>query len=204
MPRVGTALAQAEMEYKDFKTFFPNMPEAAEAQLKIANIHYQQMEKPDRDYTHAMRAEEEYRQLILQYPDSKLVAEGKQRLLEVQEVMAEREFRVGRFYYLRQSYPASIARLRSLMDKYPLYSQADEALYMLGQAYEGEIAMVRSRPGNEAAKARLIQDLTKNATEAYSRILTRYPMMERSDDAKARLEALHQPSPAHQGRHRPK
>ena len=192
----GTSLAQAEIEYKDFETFFPNMPEAAEAQLKIANIHYQQMEKPDRDYTHAMRAEEEYRQLILQYPDNqKVVAEGKQRLLEVQEVIAEREFRVGRFYYLKQSYPAAIARLRSLMDKYPLYSHADEALYMLGQAYEGEIDMVRSRPGVEAAKARLIEDLTKNATEAYSRILTRYPLMERTADAKARLEALHQPVP---------
>ena len=88
-----TALAQAEIEYKDFETFFPNMPEAAEAQLKIANIHYQQMEKPDRDYTHAMRAEEEYRSLILQYPDSKLLPEAKQRLLEVQEVLAEREYR---------------------------------------------------------------------------------------------------------------
>jgi outer membrane protein assembly factor BamD len=192
----GTALAQAEIEYKDFETFFPNMPEAAEAQLKIANIHYQQMEKPDRDYTHAMRAEEEYRQLILQYPDNqKVVAEGKQRLMEVQEVIAEREFRVGRFYYLRQSYPASIARLRSLIDKYPLYSRADEALYLLGQAYEGEIAMVRSKPGAEAAKARLIESLTKNAGEAYGRILARYPLMERTDDAKARLAALHQPIP---------
>src|SRR5213594_2470943 len=61
----GTAaLAQAEQEYKDFEIFFPNMPEAAEAQLKIANIHFSQMEKPDRDFTHAMRAEEEYRQVI--------------------------------------------------------------------------------------------------------------------------------------------
>src|SRR4030081_835065 len=120
----SASLAQAEIEYKDFETFFPNMPEAAEAQLKLANIHYQQMEKPDRDYTHAMRAEEEYRQLILQYPDNKkVVAEGKQRLLEVQEVIAEREFRVGRFYFLRQSYPAAIARLRSLVDKCPLYIQ---------------------------------------------------------------------------------
>src|SRR5579871_119671 len=34
----GTAaMAQAESEYKDFITFFPNMPEAAEAQMKIAN-----------------------------------------------------------------------------------------------------------------------------------------------------------------------
>src|SRR6266480_6998936 len=84
----GTALSQAEIQYKDFITFFPNMPEAAEAQLKIANIHYQQMEKPDRDYTHARRAEDEYRQLIMQFPDSKLVPEAKQRLLEVQEVLA--------------------------------------------------------------------------------------------------------------------
>src|SRR6266849_2292295 len=180
----STSLAQAEAEYKDFETFFPNMPEAAEAQVKIANIHYQQMEKPDRDFTHAMRAEEEYRQVILQYPDNKkMVAEAKQRLLEVQEVIAEREFRVGRFYYLRQSYPASIARLRSLVDRYPLYSNADESLFLLGQAYEGEIAVVRSRPGNETAKARMIEEFTKNAAEAYSRILTRYPLMDRRLDA---------------------
>jgi outer membrane protein assembly factor BamD len=132
----GTAaLAQAEQEYSDFEIFFPNMPEAAEAQLKIANIHYQQMEKADRDYTHAKRAEDEYRKMILQYPDSKLVPEAKQRLLEVQEVLGEREFEIGRFYYLRQSYVASIARLQSLVDKYPLYSRADEALYLLGQDF---------------------------------------------------------------------
>src|ERR1700758_5759631 len=103
----GTAaLAQAEQEYSDFEIFFPNMPEAAEAQLKIANIHYQQMEKADRDYTHAKRAEDEYRKMILQYPDSKLVPEAKLRLLEVQEVLGEREFQVGRFYYLWQTYAA--------------------------------------------------------------------------------------------------
>src|ERR1700724_1207975 len=72
----SASLAQAEIEYKDFETFFPNMPEAAEAQLKLANIHYQQMEKADRDPTHALRAEEEYRQLIMQYPDSKLLPEA--------------------------------------------------------------------------------------------------------------------------------
>src|SRR5499425_2997773 len=154
----STSLAQAEAEYKDFETFFPNMPEAAEAQLKIANIHYQQMEKPDRDFTHAMRAEDEYRQLIQQYPDSKLVPEAKQRLLEVQEVLAHREYRIGRFYYLRESYPAAIARLQTLVDRYPLYSQADEVLYLLGQSYEGEVAMLRARRMEETAKARMIQE----------------------------------------------
>jgi len=204
----GTAsLAQAEQEYRDFETFFPNMPEAAEAQLKIANIQYQQMEKADRDFTHAKRAEDEYRNLIMQYPDNpKLVKEGKERLLEVQEVLAEREFEIGKFYYLRQSYPASIARLKTLVEKYPLYSRADEALYVLGQNYEGQIAQMRTRttcvktspqPGciGEQAKANMIEELTKEATGAYSQIITRYPVMERGDDAKKRLAALHQPIP---------
>jgi len=204
----GTAsLAQAEQEYRDFQTFFPNMPEAAEAQLKIANIQYQQMEKADRDYTHAKRAEDEYRNLIMQYPDNaKLVAEGKQRLLEVQEVLAEREFDIGRFYYLKMSYPASIARLQSMVDKYPLYSRADEALYLLGQNYEGQIARIRSAPtcaptggpqgcAGELFKANAIAEATRKASEKYSQIITRYPIMDRVDDAKKRLAALHQPIP---------
>jgi outer membrane protein assembly factor BamD len=191
----SASLAQAEAQYEDFETFFPNMPEAAEAQLKIANIHFNQMEKPDRDYTHAVRAEDEYRKLILQWPDSKLVPQAKQRLLQVQEVIAEREYRIGRFYYTRQSYPAAIARLQSLVDRYPLYSKADETLYLLGQCYEGEVALLRAHPGNEVEKARWIENFTKHATEAYSRILTRYPLMDRADDAKLRLQALHQPVP---------
>jgi outer membrane protein assembly factor BamD len=204
----GTAsLAQAEQEYRDFETFFPNMPEAAEAQLKIANIQYQQMEKADRDYTHAKRAEDEYRNLIMQYPDNpKLVKEGKLRLLEVQEVLADREFGIGRFYFLRLSYPASIARLKSLVEKYPLYSGADEALFLLGQDYEGQIAQVRARPNctgfntppgcvGETAKANYIAQLTREASGAYSQIITRYPLMDRETDAKKRLEALHQPVP---------
>jgi len=192
----STALQQAEIEYKDFKTFFPNMPEAAEAQLKVANIHYQQMEKPDRDFTHAMRAEDEYRALIQEYPDSKLVPIAKQRLREVQEVLAEREYRIGRFYYLRQAYPAAIARLKTLADRYPLYSGADEALYLLGQTYEAEIEMIRKNPrGTEVAKSKMIEELTKDAAAAYDKIITRYPAMDRAVDAKARLEALHQPVP---------
>ena len=202
----AAALAQAEQEYSDFQIFFPNMPEAAEAQLKIANIHYEQMEKADRDFTNAKRAEDEYRKLILQYPDNKLVPEAKLRLLEVQEVLGEREFEVGRFYYLRGSYPASMARLQSLVEKYPLYSRADEALFLLGQNYEGQIAHLRSLPtcdvhglprgcASAAAKEDLTSKLVKHAAEQYSHIITRYPMMDRYDDAKRRLEALHQTVP---------
>jgi outer membrane protein assembly factor BamD len=191
----SAALAQAENEYKDFRTFFPNMAEAAEAQLKIADIHYRQMEKPDRDFTHAMRAEEEYRALIMEFPDSKLVPQAKDKLREVQEVLAEREYRIGRFYYMRESWAAAIARLQSLVDSYTQYSGADDALYLLGSAYERQVDTIRAAKWNEVAKGKLIKEFTDKAAAAYARVVTRYPVTDRAADSRKRLEAMHRPVP---------
>ncbi len=192
----SAALVQAENEYKDFETFFPNMPEAAEAQLKIANIHFKEMEKPDRDFTHAVRAQDEYRYLITTYPDSKLVPDARQKLLQVQEVLAEREFRVGHFYFMREAYPAAEARLKSLADTYPLYSNADEALLLLGDSYLRQVDQVRAAPRlNEVTKGNMIKNLENQAVDAYSKILTRYPVMPAAPEARKQLEALKRPIP---------
>ena len=193
----GTTAAyqQAEVEYKDFETFFPNLPEAAEAQLKVANMHYKQMEKPDRDYTHAMRAEDEYRAMIQQYPEHKLIPEAKQRLREVQEVLAERQYRIGRFYYLRESYPAAVARLKSLADTYPLYSQADDVLMMLGRSYEAEAGLLRTSKLDEQRKVKMIKQYDADAGKVYSRIIERYPTSDQAGDAQARLKDLGLPVP---------
>jgi len=190
-----TALQQAEAEYKDFITFFPNLPEAAEAQLKVANIHYRQMEKPDRDFRQAMRAQDEFRSLITQFPDSKLVPEAKQKLREVQEILGERQFRVAHFYLTRDNLAASQARLKSLVDSYPLYSNVDEALFMLGTISEREANSMRTQKIPEAVKEKLIAQYEKEAIDAYTRIVTRYPVMPRAGDARGRLGALKAPVP---------
>jgi outer membrane protein assembly factor BamD len=189
------ALAQAETEFRDFITFFPNLPEAAEAQLKIADIHYRQMGKPDRDFTHARRAEEEYRQLLQLYPESKLVPEAKQHLLEVQELLAEREYRIARFYYGRQSLLPSIARAKTLTDTYPLYSGADQSYFMLGQSYEQLATNVQNSKLPDGAKQKLAAHYLDLATEAYTRMVVRYPAEKSVADARARLEALKRPVP---------
>ena len=192
----AAAWAQAEVQYKDFGTFFPNMPEAAEAQLKVAFIHYRQMEKPDRDYTQAMRAAEEYKALINQYPDSKLVPEAKQRLREVEEVLAERQWRIAHFYYLRSNLAAAQARLVSLADSYPLYSGVDESLFLLGNIYEKEAAGMRQQKQvPETVKAKVAAEYDQKAIDAYSKIITRYPAMSRAADARRRLAAMKAPVP---------
>ena len=189
------AWQQAEVEYKDFQTFFPNLPEASEAQLKIASMHYREMEKPDRDYAEAQHAAEEYKALIQQYPDSPLVPQAKQKLREVQEILAERQFRIAHFYYLRNNLAASQARLVSLTESYPLYSLTDEALFELGSLYEKETAAIRNQPIPDAQKEKLVAQFEKKAIDAYSRIVSRYAATARVGDAKKRLEALKAPIP---------
>ena len=163
--------------------------------MKIASMHYREMEKPDRDYAEAQRAADEYKQLIQQYPDSPLVPQAKQKLREVQEILAERQYRIAHFYYLRDNLAASQARLQSLTESYPLYSQSDEALFELGNIYEKEAAGLRKQKMPEAQKEKLVAQYEKKAIDAYSRIITRYPATDRVGDAKRRLEALKAPIP---------
>src|SRR5580704_6996373 len=192
----GTAaLAQAEAEYKDFITFFPNAPEAAEAQMKVADIYYEQMEKPDRDPENATRAELEYRNMINMFPDSTLVPRAKQKLRDVQEVLAERETDIGLFYGSRENYNASIARLETVVDTYPLYSRSDQALLGIGDAYAGLSKNIQASKLNGAIKERLYSIYMDKAAAAYTKVITRYPMAPHVDDARDRLVAMNRPIP---------
>lgn len=193
----GTAaLTQAEAEYKDFITFFPQAPEAAEAQMKVADIFYQQMEKPDRDYLNAQRAEQEYRAMINQFPDSTLVPRAKQKLRDVQEVLAERETQIGLYYGTRENFSASIARLQTVVDTYPLYSKSDQALLGIGDAYSGEAHAIRVAPGlPDSVRERLTAVYQDKAAAAYTRVITRYPMAPHVEDARDRLVAMNRPVP---------
>jgi outer membrane protein assembly factor BamD len=195
----GTAaLTQAEAEYKDFITFFPNQPEAAEAQMKVADIYYMQMEKPDRDPKNADQAEQEYRTMIQQFPDSTFVPRAKQRLREVQEVLAERQYQIGAFYESREVWAAAIARLQTVTDSYPLYSHSDLALIGLGDAYAAEARYVQGlnpRQINEKAKQELMKAYDDQAADAYGRVVTHYSMAAHVEDARERLIALNRPVP---------
>ncbi|HET6220102.1 MAG TPA: outer membrane protein assembly factor BamD [Acidobacteriaceae bacterium] len=193
----GTAaLTQAEGEYKDFITFFPNTPEAAEAQEKVADIYYMQMEKPDRDPKNAEQAEQEYRTMIQQFPDSTFVPRAKQRLREVQEVLAERQYQVGIFYASHENWAATIARLQTVTDSYPLYSHSDLALIGLGDAYAAEARYVQGLAKiDPKAKQELMKAYDDQAADAYSRVVTHYSMAAHVEDARERLIALNRPVP---------
>src|SRR5580698_651068 len=193
----GTAaLTQAESEYEDFITFFPQAPEAAEAKMKVADIYFMQMEKPDRDFTNVQKAEQKYREMIDQFPDSSLVPRAKQRLRETQEVLAEREFLIGQYYSTRMNWAGAIARLQTVADTYPLYSKSDELWITIGDSYAGEARTAQAAKGLPGAvRERSRQGYLDKAAAAYGRVITRYPMAPRVEDARDRLVAMNRPVP---------
>jgi outer membrane protein assembly factor BamD len=173
----GTAnTTQAIAGYKDFIVFFPFLPEAAYAQMQVAMAHYNEMPKPDRDNTHARNAEEEFQTFLLKYPKDPLAAKAEQRLREVQEVIAEAQFRVGSYYYIKGDHRAAAGRLLPMVRRYPLYSQADTALWMLGDVFE--------------------KSERKDVSGFYyAQIVRNYPLSSHAADAKAKLVAFKMPVP---------
>jgi outer membrane protein assembly factor BamD len=205
----SAALTEAEQEYRDFITFFPNVPEAAEAQLRIGDIYFKQMDVPDRDYSKATHAEAEYRTMLKQYPDAPkpILDDARQKLREVQEVLADREAELGAFYATHNNWPASIARYQTVVDTYPLYSHMDDVLIGIGDAYEAEAAIVRSEvvctkklpPGTrclpEGAKGKLLEDYDSKAADDYRRVVLYHSAAPHVEDAKERLTGMNLPIP---------
>ena len=187
----GTAaLTQAEAEYSDFRVFFPNSPEAAEAQMRIGDIYFRQMDKPDRDYAKAIHAEEEYRRMLTDYPDSKLVPQARQRLREVQEALATREASIGDYYSTHQNWPATIARYQTVVDTYPQYSHMDDVLIGLGDAYAAQSTYIRGQNLPEAGKARLLTAYDQKAANAYREVVLNHSASQHVEDARDRLAAM--------------
>jgi len=189
------ALTQAEQEYKDFITFFPNSPEAAEAQMRVGDIYFKQMDRPDRDDASTIHAEEAYRLMLQQFPDSPLVPQARQRLREVQETLAFREADIASFYASRQNWPATIARDQTVVDTYPLYSHMDDVLVGLGDAYEAEAHIVREMRLPEAGKARLEKIYDDQAYAAYSKVVLEHSAAAHVEDARDRIAAMGLPIP---------
>src|ERR1700733_14326824 len=134
------------------------------------------MAKPDRDRSEAKMAEEEFQTFLEKYPKDPLAPQAEQRLRNVQEIIAEGDYRIGYFYYVKGDKRAAAARLIAITKRYPLYSKSDHALWMLGDIFE------RS-------------EHKEIASLYYAQIVRNYPLSPLVGDAKTKLKAFKVPVP---------
>lgn len=173
----GTSnITQAINGYKDFIVFFPFLPEAAYAQMQVAMANYNEMTKADRDNTHALDAESELQTFLQKYPKDPLAPKAEQKLRDVQELLAEGQYRIAYYYYVKGDRRAAAGRLIPLVRRYPLYSKSDSALWMLGDIFEKS-------------------ERKDIAGTYYAQIIKNYPLSPKANDARGKLKAFGMPVP---------
>jgi outer membrane protein assembly factor BamD len=90
----------------------------------------------DRDQQSAHQAFRDLQELIRLFPDSRYVADARQRMVFLRNIMAEYEIEVGEYYARRRAYVAALNRARFVIENYPGAPATVEALQLMARAYE--------------------------------------------------------------------
>ncbi len=175
------SLVQAAQAYLDWLTFFPTDPLADDAMLKVAEAEMRQMGLPNRETTHARKAEQRLKALLQQYPNTTLRPIVEDRLRETQENLAMHSYQIGDFYCDRYKgkkggLKGCQSRFKEVVDKYPNFSLRDSVLFKLAYTYQQE------EEPDEAAK--YYQDLLRN-----------FPNSDYAEKAKEQLSIIGVPIP---------
>ena len=123
-------------EYREFLSFYPTNPRADYAQYQLALVHYKQMLAPGRDQTETKEAINEFQTFVDRYPNSKMMTEGRTKLREAKDRLADSEYGVGLTYLRIRWYPGAIERFKPLLEADPGYTKRDAVYFYLAEALE--------------------------------------------------------------------
>jgi len=170
-------LLQAEDEYKNFIIFYPASPKAPEAQLKIISLLERMMRAPDRDQQYSYRTLKEIERFEKQFSESDYLPIVKKLKIRVQEVLAQQDYLIGKFYEDKGNHLAAVGRYMEIPEKYKNYSEMDNLYFQMATSLE------KGKNPKEAAIY-------------YGKVVQGYPFSSVSEEAKARLKALGQEAPS--------
>ena len=169
------SLVLAQNEFREFLTFYPTNPRADYAQFKLGMCHVLQMLAADRDQTETREAVAELTLFVQRYPQSTLLAEGREKLREARNRLSDSEYKVGYFYWRNKWYPGAIDRFKGLLKSDPEYTRRDAVYYHLGDSLV--------KMGRRAEAVPYFDRLVKEFAESEYLAKAQLAMQEPVDDA---------------------
>lgn len=136
----------AIFEYQRVVDAYSNSPWVARAQFQIAESYYRQRRRPELDQTETYQAIAHFRSFLDDHPDSPLVDEARQRIVECRSRLAKKAYLSARLYH-RQGYlvPARLS-YEEVVRAYPDTPSYFWALAQLGDIVRREGAPDKARP----------------------------------------------------------
>lgn len=90
----------------------------------------------ERDQQAARDAYQSFKQLVEQFPDSKYTPDAQLRMDYTVNALADYEVHVARYYLRRGAFIAAANRAQQAVTTYPQTPAIEEALYIMGRAYD--------------------------------------------------------------------
>jgi outer membrane assembly lipoprotein YfiO len=173
-----SSLIQAIASYQDWLTFFPTHPLTCRVIIKIAESEMRQVGLPDRDATHAKRAETRLKALLSQCSEAPYIkSEAEVKLEQVQNNLGLHNLGVANYYYAlavdqkKGGLKGAQSRYREILDKYPNFCFMDETLYKIAVTYQ-------------------VEEETDQAARYFQRIVSDFPNSDYVARAKEQLELI--------------
>lgn len=184
------SLAEAISRYQSFLSFHAVHPLAPYCQYKIALCYYKEIDTPDRDITPAVYAKEHFKRVVENYPTSEYVNDAKDKIKEINNILAAHEIYVGDFY-LRSSHPlGAIERYKKVLADYPDYWNIPLVHFRIAQAakmaHNYELAkehlnkIIETNPDSQRAKeAKKLLETIGKKEEKYAKNKLEPPLKEK-------------------------
>ncbi len=145
-----------------YELFLKNHPDNEKSEMVLYYLgmsYFKQVLPADRDQTAAHNSIVTFRNLLKLYPDTQNKQEVEKYIFFCRNRLARHEVLIGRFYVRTEKPQAAIGRLEAIFDNYPEFTDHEQALYLLGQAY-------------------LQLNEKEKAVESFNNLHTRYPNSE--------------------------
>lgn len=163
--------AAAAGEFKKIMTNYPNSTWLDEAAFKVALSDMKQSPPAELDQQFTLLALDEFNEFVETYPDSPLVPEAKNKILELRNKLAKKTYKNGYLYLKTKDYPAALLYFKEVLENYPDTVWAKEALYRI-------------------AEANRLQNKIPEALEVYKRFVELYPKDKLASKCKEKISEL--------------
>ena len=137
----GDAIAELER----FIRIYPLDKNIDYAHYLLGVCFYEQIVDEKKDLQSITKSKEKFQYLIKEYPNTEYALDAEFKIELIDDLLAAKEIYLGRYYFVRKKWIASINRFRTIVDEYDTTIYAEEALhrlvevhYMLGLIDEAE------------------------------------------------------------------
>ena len=178
----------AANEYTRFTDIYRNDPRSEEAEYERAMSYYEQSPSYELDQTPTEQAITYFQLFLDRYPSSDLVNDAEERIRELREKLAHKEYAAAELYERREIYEAAALSFERVFDLYPDTRWADDALLGAIRTY------IQYADQSVASRQ---EERLQAAVDHYQRLVQLFqdsPVLEDAEDfyqtASARLEQM--------------